>query len=62
MSKKLVNECVDCGLPCLGNACPHRNVVRYYCDDCGDEVEKLYNFDDDELCIYCIEKRLEKVE
>ena len=40
MSKKLVNECVDC----------------------GDEVEKLYNFDDDELCIYCIEKRLEKVE
>lgn len=60
--KKITNECVDCGLPCLGNSCPHRNVTRYYCDDCCEEQEQIYYYDGEELCIYCIEKRLEKVE
>lgn len=58
--KRLENECVDCGLPCLGNSCPNRNVPRFYCDDCGDEAQ-LYDFDGEELCISCIEKRLDKV-
>lgn len=59
--KRYENECVDCGLPCLGSSCPNRNVLRYYCDECGEE-ETLYHYDDSELCIYCIEKRLERVE
>lgn len=54
------NECVDCGLPCLGNSCPYRNVPHHYCDKCGFE-EDLYYFDDEELCIDCIKDRLEKV-
>jgi len=54
------NECVDCGLPCYGDACPYRHVPRYYCDECGDE-ENLYEFDGQELCIKCIENRLTKV-
>ena len=58
--KRLEDECVDCGLPCLGNSCPNRNVPRFYCDDCGDEAQ-LYDFDGEELCISCIEKRLDKV-
>ena len=58
--KRLENECVDCGLPCLGNSCPNRNVPRFYCDECGDEAQ-LYDFDGEELCIDCIEKRLDKV-
>lgn len=57
---KVENECVDCGLPCLGDSCPYRNVVRYYCDKCKEE-KKLYYFDRDELCIDCIEKELEEV-
>ena len=57
---KIENECVDCGLPCLGDSCPYRNVVRYYCDKCKEE-ETLYHFDGDELCINCIEKNLKKV-
>ena len=59
------NECCDCavpGYPCLGNSCPNRHVKHYYCDDCRDDVEKLYRFDGEELCIDCIEKRLEVVE
>lgn len=56
----VVNECVDCGLPCLGSSCPKKNVVRYLCDEC--EEEELYYFDGEELCLNCIEERLEKVE
>lgn len=59
------NECCDCavpGYPCLGSSCPNRHVKRYYCDECGDDVEKLYEFDSEELCLDCIEKRLEVVE
>lgn len=60
--QKIENDCVDCGLPCLGNSCPYRNVKHIYCDDCGEEHENIYKYDDEELCINCIEKRLEKVE
>lgn len=51
--KKITDECVCCGLPCLGESCPYRRVVRYYCDKCGRE-EKLYYYDDMELCADCI--------
>lgn len=54
------NECVDCGLPCLGDSCPYRNVPHYYCDDCGDE-EELYWHEDEQLCAACILKRHKKV-
>lgn len=43
------------------NSCPNRNVPRYYCDKCGSEAT-LYYFDDEELCLDCIEERLETVE
>lgn len=57
---KTENECVDCGLPCLGDGCRYRNVKRMYCDNCNAE-EQLYYFDGEELCLECIEERLEKV-
>lgn len=60
MARVITNDCVDCGLPCIGNSCPYRNVIHYYCDNCGDE-NQLYYFDGKELCIECIEKKLEKV-
>ena len=59
------NECCDCavpGYPCLGSSCPNRHVKHYYCDDCRDDVEKLYLFEGEELCLDCIENRLEVVE
>ena len=60
--KEFENECVNCGvIPCLGNKCPNRNVLRYCCDECKEE-EELYYYDGQELCIDCIIKRLEKVE
>jgi hypothetical protein len=53
-------ECVDCGLPCVGQACPHFSVPHYYCDDC-DEERDTYHFESEELCINCIKSRLVKV-
>lgn len=59
--KIIENDCVMCGLPCLGSSCPHRNVTRFYCDECGEETT-LYHYDGEELCLDCIKKRIEKVE
>lgn len=53
------NLCNDCPIGCIG--CGRTRVPVHYCDDCG-EPEELYYFDDEELCIECIEKRLDKVE
>ena len=55
------DECVCCDLPCLGSACPKRNVPHYYCDECGEETQ-LYHYEGQELCLECIERELEKVE
>lgn len=55
------NECVDCGLPCMGSSCPNRNVIRIYCDKCGEEG-KIYHYDGEHLCISCIEESLQEVE
>ena len=60
---KFENECVDCppDIGCIGSRCKYLNVPRFYCDECNDEAE-LYWFDGMQLCIDCIEKRLERVE
>lgn len=58
---EVTNECVDCGKPCLGNACPYKRVTRFCCDRCGEEGA-LYHYDGEELCIDCIKDDLEKVE
>ena len=57
---KYENDCVNCGLPCIGNSCSYINVPHFYCDECTEEA-KLYYFDDEQLCLNCIENRLQKV-
>lgn len=59
--RKIENECVDCGLPCLGNSCPNRNVVRFYCDRCTKETT-LYNYYGEEICKECLLREFEVVE
>ena len=56
------NHCVDCGLPCLGSVCPHRNVIVYYCDLCGDEIsdEDVYEDCGEDLCESCLKERFRK--
>ena len=61
MAKTVTDECVSCGLPCLGNSCPYSNVVRYFCDECETEtdVDDLYMYDGDMLCVDCLLKHFE---
>lgn len=55
---KFENECVDCGLPCLGSSCPNRNVRHLYCDRCKVDVPKLYVYDNEQLCWDCVEEEV----
>lgn len=59
--KSIENECVCCDLPCLGNSCPNRNVVRFYCDKCGEEA-MLRKYNGKELCQDCLLKEFEVVD
>lgn len=59
------NECVSCAVPCypcMGLACPNRNVKHIACDDCKDEDKTIYEYEGEELCIDCIKSRLTVVE
>ena len=60
MSRSIENECVGCDVPCMGGGCPLRHVEHFYCDECGDETQ-LYDFDGQELCLDCIEAKLDKI-
>lgn len=54
---RIENECVGCrdmGLPCMGSCCPNRNVKRFYCDNCKEKVDELYDACGDELCYDCL--------
>lgn len=59
---RIENECVGCPpeIGCMGSSCPNRNVVRFYCDKCGEETT-LYYYEDEELCANCILEKLEVV-
>ena len=63
MSREMRNECVSCGLPCLGSSCPNRNVPYLICDSCGDEdCEELYiNDDGEEVCAECLLAQYTKI-
>ena len=58
------DECVGCPteMGCMGSACQNRNVPHFYCDKCGDDVEKLYNYDGEELCEECLLEEFEVIE
>lgn len=61
------NQCCDCATPaypCLGDNCGLRHVKVYICDQCEFEVGygDLFEYEGEELCIDCIQKRLTRVE
>lgn len=59
------NRCCECAVPaypCLGDSCSLKHCRVLYCDNCKDEVDKLYILDGDELCESCVLERLEVIE
>ena len=56
---RMENDCVGCET--CRNCGRREDYPVWYCDDCG-EPTALYHFDEEELCLECVGKRLEKVE
>lgn len=64
MAKKMVDNCVQCGLPCRGSLCPNNSVSpEYTCDECEEEFEpeELYDLDGDMLCKDCLLEQFKTV-
>jgi hypothetical protein len=60
---RIENHCCDCavpGYPCRGSSCPNRHVEVHHCDKCGDELEEIYEVDDEELCEECLKEKFRK--
>lgn len=54
-------ECASPGYPCLGSACPNRDVAVYYCDTCKGEIEgDVYEVDGEDLCEECLKDRFRR--
>jgi hypothetical protein len=51
------NDCVGCdtsAYPCIGNACPRRNVLHIRCDKCGCEDDRMYLVGGEDICGECL--------
>lgn len=63
MSKVTEDLCVDCGLPCIGHACPYhksRNSEIYYCDTCLLSCAD-YKMDEQDFCEECARSHLNDI-
>jgi hypothetical protein len=59
MSRRFESQCINCGLHCIGLACPYYRVPVDYCEDCGDSDAK-YRIDGEDLCEDCVKERLKE--
>jgi hypothetical protein len=66
--RRIESECCQCavpGYPCLGSACPRRNVPVYYCDECDPKLEypleEVFEEDGKDVCIDCLKRKHKKI-
>lgn len=58
--RKEQNDCCGCstaGYPCIGDDCELKHAIHLFCDECYDETDQLYDYDDEELCEDCLKKK-----
>lgn len=58
---KFENDCYDCALHCRGSTCRNRNVPHFYCDECEDETEELFEYDGEQICQDCLISTVPKI-
>lgn len=60
---KFENECVGCPaeMGCLGDNCPNLNVVHLYCDNCGNDVESLFDIGGEQVCDKCLHEIFQEI-
>lgn len=57
---KIENHCVGCDIPCVD--CGRKAVEVYYCDECGDELDEVYEDENEKhFCVDCLLKKFKKV-
>lgn len=64
MARRYEDECCGCAVPaypCMGDACPNRNVLYLSCDKCKEDADELYITEQGELCAECVLGMFEKV-
>lgn len=54
--RKTVNNCVCCDLPCINCGRKHEEV--FICDSCKEESNKLYLYENEEICEECLKENL----
>ena len=60
---KVENHCIGCAVdsyPCMGDACPRREVEVHYCDQCDEQIEEVFEVDGEELCEECLKNMFRK--
>lgn len=58
---KLENNCVNCGLHCLGKDCKNVDVPTHYCDYCNKQVLAEYKIEEDDFCKKCANDYLQNL-
>lgn len=58
---RVENQCVSCGLPCMGETCKYRNIPEIICDKCGDECYEAYEVNGEQLCESCLLSTFPKI-
>ena len=62
---KYENHCCQCAtpaFPCIGHLCPFVKVAVHYCDKCEEEIDEIYDVDDEELCEECLKDKFRRKE
>lgn len=55
---KYESRCAHCGKPCLRSSCPKYRVKAYYCDKCKDDTPAVAEWDGEDFCKSCLDKKL----
>lgn len=59
MGRELVDGCVGpCPQGCTPYCAYHKPFYSYYCDECGEETDELYDWNGSELCLDCLKEGL----
>ena len=64
--RRIEDECFGCSTesyPCIGSSCNLKNVVHYYCDICGYDIDPqdgVFEVDGKDLCIECLKEKYRK--
>ena len=62
--REIIDDCVGCDAVfgyCKGVSCPYYGKYAVLiCDECGEETDKLFQYDGNEICLDCLSAKMNK--